>query len=135
MSKRYPKKQKKPVRAEIIPFYDRHHLCYTRRGWSATTVSELRRHHYCIIMLQKSSLHHFIHDNLEYIPPPSKTNAMAALIQLRMLDDYGVISDSDPIEKRLEILASLFDCVEQPTADGFRRQLEIIHEFKKSPSE
>lgn len=133
MSKRYPKRKKKSY-SEASSFCDHHHLCYTRSGWGATTVNGLRRHHYCIVLIPRKSLHRFIHDNLAYIPPPSKVNAMAALIQLKMLEEYGVISDNDTIEKRLEILAALFDCVEQPTADGFRRQLEIIHEFKKSPS-
>lgn len=52
-----------------------------------------------------------------------------------MLEQAGAISDDDNIEKRLMVLAALFDCVEQPTADAFRKQQQIAHEFynKKPP--
>ncbi len=61
---------------------------------------------------------------------------MSALNQLMMLEQSGAISDDDDIEKRLMILAALFDCVEQPTADAFRKQQQVAHEFyTKKPSE
>lgn len=55
------------------------------------------------------------------------------LEQLGYLEKYGAISESDPVERRLQLLASLFDCIEQPTADAFRKQLQVVREFKKTP--
>lgn len=69
------------------------------------------------------------------VPIPRDINALRALEQLRLLERYGAISDEDNIERRLEILAALFDCVEQPTADAFRKQAKIVHDFYTKPSE
>ena len=46
-----------------------------------------------------------------------------------MLEHYGTLAHYDTMEKRLELLIALFDCVEQPTAEAFRKQLEIASEF------
>lgn len=54
---------------------------------------------------------------------------MMAMDQLLMLENYGAIHETDGIEKRLTILIALFDSIEPKTAEGFRRQLEIIHEY------
>ena len=67
------------------------------------------------------------------IPVPREIIAKEALEQLRHLERRGAISDADPIEKRLMLLAALFDCADQTTADAFRKQLDIVHRFKKAP--
>lgn len=71
--------------------------------------------------------------NMAGIPTPTEKNAKFVLEQLRILENYGAISDDDPIEKRLIVLASLFDCSEQPTADAIRRQLQTVYRFKNEP--
>lgn len=113
---------------------DRHHLCFIARRWKTGYLAELRKFHYCIILIPRNSLHRLIHEYVGCVPPPSGRNAKDALEQLRMLERYGAISDDDSIEKRLEVLAALFDCCEQPTADAFRRQLEVAHRFYHKPS-
>lgn len=85
------------------------------------------------MMIPKTTLHRFIHENMTHIPVPSELAAKGALEQLRYLEKYGAISDDDPIEKRLGLLAALFDCVAQPTADGFREQLAIVRKFYEKP--
>ena len=67
------------------------------------------------------------------IPAPQSSSAKSALEQLGYLEKYGSISEFDSIERRLTLLAALFDCSDQETADAFRKQLEIVREFKKSP--
>ena len=67
------------------------------------------------------------------VPVPRKISARQALAQLRMLEKANAIHDYDSIEKRLALLASLFDCIEQPTADGFRKQLELVRFYKIPP--
>lgn len=71
---------------------------------------------------------------MNQIPPPSQEGAKSALWHLRYLERYGGISDSDSIEKRLIVLIALFECSEQPTADAFKKQLEVVREFNKKPS-
>lgn len=81
-------------------------------------------------------MHKLLHAEVPLVPFPRSINALSALNQLMMLEQSGAISDDDNIEKRLMILAALFDCVEQPTADAFRKQQQVAHEFyNKKPSE
>lgn len=134
--RRYLKKQRKIERAATIAAAnDTHHLCYQRKNWHNGIVTEFRDYWYCRIDIPKNTLHRMIHRRVDNVPAPKPTNAKNALEQLRKLELYGAIHEGDSIETRLEILAALFDCVEQPTADAFRRQLQVVREYnKKAPS-
>lgn len=113
---------------------DKHHICYQRRYWNVGYLRELREFWYSKIMIPRDTLHHQIHQEVGQVPPPKSVNARAALVQLRNLERYGAIKETDNLERRLEIYIALFDCVEQATADGFRRQLEVVRKFnQKSP--
>ena len=79
-------------------------------------------------------MHQKIHEWLTDVPAPSEENAQGAIEQLRFLRIYHVISDDDDFGKRLVVLISLFDCVEQPTADAFRKQLDIMRAVQAKPS-
>ena len=127
---RYKRRKSKCVN---IKSKDRHHLCWQRRMWNRGALKELRNFHYCIIEIEKNKLHHHIHTQMSCIPAPKEIAAREALEQLRYLEGRGTISDADPIEKRLMLLAALFDCADQTTADAFRKQLDIVHKFKKAP--
>lgn len=132
--KRYLRRNRKQRRKQIqANAYDRHHLCFIKKRWNSGSIYVLRQFHYCIMLIPKTTLHRFIHENMTHIPVPSELAAKGALEQLRYLEKYGAISDDDPIEKRLGLLAALFDCVAQPTADGFREQLAIVHKFYEKP--
>ncbi len=109
------------------------HLCFQKRHWKGGYLAELRSFYYCVVSIPKDSLHRRIHEFMADVPAPSGANAKDALASLRTLEKYGAISNSDPIEKRLTVLAALFDCVEQPTSDAFRKQLQIVHDSKKAP--
>ena len=132
--KRYNKRRKRKDRRVNANICDQHHLCFIRRRWSTGAIRELRQFHYCIMPLPKATLHKYIRQNMTHIPVPSEIAARNTLDQLLYLERFGAISDDDPIEKRLMLLAALFDCIAQPTADGFRRQLQIVHEFYTKPS-
>ena len=102
-----------------------HHLCWQRRKWKGEYAYKLRTYPYCIVTMPQS-LHRKIHEKMREVPVPSETSAKFALDHLEYLKCYGGIRPDDPIEKRLSILAALFDCSNQPTADAFRKQLNII---------
>lgn len=70
---------------------------------------------------------------MQYVPVPDAEATKCALQQLALLAKYGAIHEDDPIEKRLTVLTALFECIDQPTANGFREQLRIVREFKKAP--
>ena len=110
------------------------HLCFQKRHWRGGYLAELRDFPYCVVSIPRDSLHRYIHEWMSDVPAPRNVNAKSALLQLRMLEGYGAISENDSIEKRLRLLIALFDCVEQPTADAFRKQLDIVCKFYKKPS-
>lgn len=114
------------------PGYDSHHLLYQRRHWDGEYTGALRRYWYCIVKIPKNDLHAKIHEFLGDIPRPKEINAKDALDQLRTLNAYGALKKSDPIELRLAVLASFFDCADQPTADALRAQREIVCKYSKA---
>ena len=131
--RRFLKNKKKAEGHISAPPKDTHHLCYQRKNWHGGYVTELRDFWYCRLDIPKNTLHRAIHKRVDSVPAPKATNAKSALEQLHKLEVYGAIHEDDTIEMRLELLAALFDCVEQPTADAFRRQLQVVHEYQKAP--
>ena len=128
--KRYSSCKKKSS-AKSPSAYDRHHLLYQKRHWRGI-LSDLRNYSYCVVSIPKNTLHREIHEFLGDIPTPRPASAREVLWELRVLYRYGGISDCDNIEKRLQVLISLFECYEQPTADALKKQLSIVQQHKGS---
>ena len=134
MKRRFLRNKRKAERREkIAAAYDTHHLCFQRRAWCYGAVKKLRSHWYCRVEIPKDTLHRKIHAKVHGVPAPRPISAEEALFQLRKLEEHNAIRDTDPIDRRLEVLIALFDCIEQPTADAFRKQLEVVHEHQKAP--
>lgn len=114
---------------------DRHHILYIRREWNKGKLDKLRLHPYCIILLDRDTIHRYLHVHLACIPAPPGRVVDGVLQQLKYLEEYGAISREDPIEKRLTVLIALFECIAQPTADALKEQLRLVREFyiKKAP--
>lgn len=112
---------------------DKHHVCWPRRVWNVGYAKALRTHWYFMIRIPRKTLHAKIHHEMGEIPIPSGNAARQAYEQVINLERYGALHKDDPIEKRLGLLASLFDCIDQPTADAFRQQLRIVRQFNLSP--
>lgn len=132
--KRYNKRRKKQPRP-VSKIRDKHHLCYQRNKWQRGNLRQLRDYWYCKVLIPRDTLHKKLHLEMPDIPTPSDSSAKSALEQLEMLEQYSAISEYDSIERRLDLLASLFDCSDQPTANAFRKQLEIVREFRKALSD
>lgn len=111
---------------ELSKYNDTHHLFFPRKEYRAASLKTLREHPYCKVNIPKKTTHRTLHIILESVPTPRGVNATEAIKQLDWLMGRGAISLSDPPSKRLEILAALFDCVEQPTADVLRQQADIL---------
>ena len=133
---RYVKLQKrKERRLAVAGGKDTHHLCYQRRNWRNEALVALRDYWYCKAEIPKNTLHRRIHSIITTVPAPKAANAKSALEQLRSLERYEVIHEEDTIERKLEVLIALFDAIEQPTADAFKKQLDIVRKFYSKPSE
>lgn len=131
--KRYLKnKRRNEHRENVKNAMDTHHLCYQRRSWTGIAKT-LRSHWYCTIDIPRDTLHREIHHRVSHVPVPKTTSIREALEGLRYLEKYHAIKEDDPVEKRLRVLIALFDCIEQPTADAFRTQLEVVHKYNKKP--
>ena len=128
---RYVGRRKRVYHPPTTPL-DKHHLCFIGRRWNNGWLASFRKYWYCIVKIPRDTIHRYIHENLATISPPSPENAKAALEQLWELNKYGAIHDTDSIERRLEVLIALFDCVEPKTTEGFRKQLELIREYRHS---
>ena len=115
--------------------YDKHHIFYIRSEWEKGRLDELRLHPYCVVRVDRDTLHRYIHTHLAYIPAPKERVVQEVLYHLRYLSQYGAISLNDSLEARLTVLISLFECISQPTAEALKEQLKIVREFysKKAP--
>ena len=111
---------------ELSKHNDTHHLFFPRKEYRVASLKALREHPYCKVNIPKKTTHRTLHIILESVPTPRGVNATEAIKQLDWLMGRGAISLSDPPSKRLEILAALFDCVDQPTADVLRQQADIL---------
>ena len=128
--RRYANSSKHVYSPPKTPF-DVHHLLWIGRRWSCGHLASLRQYWYCKVSIPRDSLHRFIHENIASIPAPRPQSAKDALDQLRNLERYGAIHSLDPVDRRLEVLIALFDCVEPRTAEALSQQLEIVREYKK----
>lgn len=134
MAKKKKRSKKRKKRYNVsVHTRDRHHLCYQRNKWQKGNLRRLRDYWYCKVSIPRDTLHKKIHLELPDIPVPKDSSAKSALEQLETLETFSAITEYDSIERRLELLASLFDCSDQETADAFREQLRVVHEFRKTP--
>ena len=87
---------------------DNHHLLYQKRHWNKGWAQLLRNHWYMQKMIPMETLHREIHSKIHDIPTPNGKECRIAYEKLEELDAAGMLSDYDPIEKRLDILIDLW---------------------------
>lgn len=119
--------RKKKVRSGC----DCHHIFFQKRHWRGGLKGEFRMYWYNRVYIPRDTLHREIHEFIAWVPIPRTISIRDAMEQLRMLEKYGGITETDPIEKRLKVLIALFECCEEPTAEALRKQLEIVERFYK----
>ena len=107
-------------------YNDTHHIFFPKKDYHDHYLKELREFPYCKIALPKTTTHRAIHIAVREVPAPKQVNAYSALEQLKWLTEHGAIKADDPPEKRLDILAALFDCAENETTAALRAQAEMI---------
>lgn len=91
----------------------------------------LRELPYCKVVLPRTTVHNAIHHYVNTVPVPKEINAKIAVEALEKLKQYQAISSTDSVEKRLQVLIALFECIEEPTANALKAQLEVVSSFEK----
>lgn len=112
---------------------DRHHLMWTAKSWDKYWASRLRLYPWFIVPIPKCTLHFQIHQEVSCIPVPSEPHCREAYETVRGLERRGALSPNASVETRLELLVSLFDCVEPATARALKQELAIVKQFYSKP--
>lgn len=113
--------------------YDNHHCLWPRRDWNKGYAKGIRSHWYFIVKIPRKTLHARIHEGITCIPVPPGQICRRVFEKIMSLDSYGLLSEEDPLESRLEMLASMFDGLYDPTADAIREQSKIVRRFYNRP--
>lgn len=112
---------------------DTHHLLYPRRDWNCHDLTKaMRSHWYLKVEIPTDTLHSEIHRIVKEIPVPSCRLLSDARRQLDLIYSFGAISNSDPIERRLTLLYSLFECSAPDTAEALKAELQVVLDNKKT---
>lgn len=117
----------------IIRPYDTHHCLWPRREWNKGYAKGLRTHWYFMVTIPRKTLHAKIHEEMGCIPVPPGQAAREAFEKIMALESYGGITAEDPIEKRLELLASIFRTTSPETAIALNKQAGIVRRFYVRP--
>lgn len=113
--------------------FDRHHLCWPRRDWNTDYCKALRDHWYFIAKIPRKTLHVRIHQAVLCVPTPTEASAKYVYEQVLLLEQYKALRRDDPIEKRLDLLATLFKSIDHHVAEAFEQQLRVVHKFYTPP--
>ena len=122
------KERRRRMRARMNPNAkgtNRHHLCWARRDWNKGSQRLLRNHWYLVVEIP-IYLHNEIHAKVSHVHLPNAATAREAYKHLQDLEEFGVISKDDGIEKRLAIMIGIFEQLDRGTASGFKEQLKVI---------
>lgn len=111
-------------------YYDKHHLCYPRATWNFGLAKKLRNFPYLSVEVDRDTIHQPIHAHVPFVPVPTSQDCAAALRQLYELREDNIITDADPIEKRLSILCGIFQELDPDVAHAFEEQLKVVCRFK-----
>ena len=119
-------RKQKPVHTDKVK--DLHHLCWPRKKWHNGYAGVIRNHWYFKVYIYKNTLHKEIHGVMQGIPVPDVAVAKQAVMRLRTLEHEGRLHQSDSVETRLRLLASLFP--KTATGLAFNRQLSVVQHYK-----
>lgn len=82
-----------------------------------------------IVEIERDTVHHAIHSFAPYVPVPTGQACSMALVKLYELYGDNVISDADPIVKRLSVLVDIFQELDPDVAHAFEEQLKVACRF------
>lgn len=110
---------------------DTHHILFPKSDWKKNAAKRLRNHWYLTPKIPKDTMHKAIHENVSFVPVPSEKIIRDALVQIHLLEGYGVLHIDDPISKRIALLASFFECCCPDTVEALEKQYKIATRFEK----
>ena len=108
---------------------DYHHILFQGRHWSQGWAKILREHHYCGAYIPQMTLHREIHSKIHDVPTPNGKDCRQAVEAINSWLEAKWISYDDPIEKKIEIIASCFRANCPATTAILDWQKEIVVKF------
>lgn len=128
MSKKH--KRKKRERRVDYNYKDFHHLLFQRRHWQQGYAKLLRQHPYMGKYIPQATLHREIHAKIHDIPTPNGAECRMAYNEICRLEKLGEIDIvNDSVEKRLDLLISLWDDKCPATVAILKWQRDIVAKF------
>lgn len=80
-------------------------------------------------MIPKNTLHRFIHEKVNDVPLADGQSCKIAVQAINNWLEAGYISLDDPVDRKLEVLAGIFNKTSPKTADVLRKQLNIVRDY------
>lgn len=124
------KKSKKCYKAVHRSSLDWHHLLFQRRHWKQGYAKALREHWYMGKYIPRDTLHRTIHSKIHDIPTPNGKECRKAFEELCRMEQQGLISQEDTIEKRIDFLIDIWkddNC--EATIAMLKWQKQVIQKF------
>lgn len=108
---------------------DYHHLCFQRKHWQQGFAKALREHPYCGGYIPQATLHREIHSKVHDVPTPNGYDCKKALETLNNMLALGTIKLNDRLDKKAQILSSIFSEKCPATSAILLWQSEIISKY------
>lgn len=112
---------------------DMHHILWQRRQWKGVYSRRVREFWWLKVLIPTDTLHHAIHDEINFIPVPNEKVCKEIFDCLVDMEKRGSLSQEQSFETRLQFLICLTDCREPQTANALKKQLQIVREFYARP--
>lgn len=109
--------------------HDYHHILYQAKYWKQGYAKELREHPYCGAYIPKYTLHRELHAKIHDIPTPNGKDCRMAIEWLNCLLDNGEIHISDPLNKKIAVIAHFFRPQCPATVAVLDWQREVVEKF------
>lgn len=108
---------------------DYHHLLFQRKHWQQGYAKILREHSYCGGYIPQATLHREIHSKAHDVPTPNGSDCRYAITKLNEMLEQGIIDINDRLDRKAQILSSIFSERCPATSAMLLWQSEIISKF------
>lgn len=106
-----------------------HHLLFQRKHWQQGYAKILREHSYCGGYIPQATLHREIHSKAHDVPTPNGSDCRYAITKLNEMLEQGIIDINDRLDRKAQILSSIFSERCPATSAMLLWQSEIISKF------
>lgn len=127
--RRNKRQQKSEKNIRHLTREDYHHLLFQRKHWQQGYAKILREHSYCGGYIPQATLHREIHSKAHDVPTPNGSDCRYAITKLNEMLEQGIIDINDRLDRKAQILSSIFSERCPATSAMLLWQSEIISKF------